>query len=154
MASDPLFVPGRRVPAADLNALSPDPVAYVPVWANVTLGSGVTNQGWWWQIGREVNWVVELILGTGGDVTGTIEMDYPSNGGGAPACDASMATAFVGLFWASLGASTRHVGSGVGDVDGITRIAGSGTATGWNASDPFNWVASSALRGQGRYIAA
>lgn len=154
MASDPLFVPGRRLPAADLNALSPDPIAYTPTWTLVTLGTtGLLNEGWWWSSGREIKWVVELILGTGGDVTGVMGMEYPSSAG-APACDPTMASAFVATFWASEGASNRFSGSGVGTDAGITRIVGDATPSGWTTTVPFNWVAGSTIRGQGSYIAA
>lgn len=151
MASDPLFLPGQRLPAGDLNLLSPDPIAWTPNWVNVTLGTGATNNGWWWRIGREINWCVDLTLGTGGDVSGVIEMDYDA---GMPEPEATMVAAFVCAVWANITTSTRYAGTAIGDADGITRFVSNGTATGWNASQPGDWQASSALRAQGKYIAA
>ena len=39
MTADPLFLPGERLPASKLNDLSPDPVAFTPIWTNVTVST-------------------------------------------------------------------------------------------------------------------
>lgn len=149
MTADPLFLAGEILPAGKLAALSPDPTPFTPTWTGVTLGTtGLLNVGVAWQIGREVNFALRLVLGTGGDVTATISVDLPV------AADAAYTDYYVASVFGALNANSRYSGAGVFSSTQVSRLVNSATNIGWNASQPFDWVAGSDLRIQGRYIAA
>jgi hypothetical protein len=53
--------------------------AFTPSWNNVTLGSGETNVGRYFLMGKTLFVTADLTLGTGGSVSGTLSMDLPNS---------------------------------------------------------------------------
>lgn len=128
---------------------------WTPSWTNVILGTGASNIGRYWKNGREVNFIAKFILGTGGDVTSNIFLDW---NGQLPAAhsDFNVVQSPSAVAWASDG-NTRYVGAGIfsdGVLTRIGRFAGDGTNIAWDATQPFNWAGGALLLVQGKYLTA
>lgn len=145
---DPEFLAGETLPAGKLAALVPDPTPFVPTWSNVTLGTLGGTTGVWWRVGRLVEVAAQFTLGTGGDVTGTIEMQLP-----VPP-DPQFTDLLVGSAYAQAAPSNRIAGVVIIGPTSLSRFISQNTNIGWNATQPFDWGNGHILRVQARYIAA
>lgn len=126
---------------------------WTPSWTNVVLGSGATNVGRYWKIGREVNFVAHLILGTGGDVTSNLFLSWagqlPDAHSDFGANNMPVATA-----WAD-SANNRFGGVGImsdGNNQRVGRFVSDGTNIAWDATQPFNWASGASISVAGKYL--
>lgn len=148
-------------------------INYTPVINNITLGTGGVSQGQYFRVAHNgllnataIYWRVHIGLGTGGDVTGTIQFGLP----GVPEIWAAAGADLmkqVGL--ASAGqsltpgsaatnsgivicANATAVGSG-GETQQMVDVTPDANTSGslWNAALPFDWAANAHLWAQGWY---
>ena len=127
---------------------------WTPAWVGLTLGTtGLVNVGRYWTNGREVNFAIHLILGTGGAATTTISLSWS---GILPAAHADFAAnnLVVANGWCDV-STGRHDGSGI-MADGINtrvgRFVSSATSVGWGVGVPGTWAAGSQLNITGKYL--
>lgn len=148
-------------------------IDYVPVVNNVTLGTGGVREGQYFRVGHNslpsasaIYYRIHIGLGTGGDVTGNIELGLPGVGelwstGGADlmkplghALGAASAAPAGSAIYAgvAIDTGTAAVGPG-GETQGILRITPDTEAAGslWAAALPFDWAANSHIWVQGWY---
>ena len=121
---------------------------FVPTWGNVTLGTGGTKDGRYWQIGKAAFIIARFTLGTGGNVTSTIHLDWAGLGPPAAHSDFNLIQAPVATAWAD-DSNLRHGGVGIfadGLLSRVSRFVGEADAIGWGTTVPFDWAAGNSLR--------
>jgi hypothetical protein len=114
--------------------------SFTPTWSNVTHGSGGTNAGRYYTLGNLVFCTVSLILGTGGDVTGTLAMTLPNSH-----TTANQTAGYVGIAKA-LDSGTSHyvlAASLTANDTSVGFFYNNSSAVGQTV--PFDWTASDTL---------
>jgi hypothetical protein len=129
-------------------------IAFTPTWANVTLGTGGRQYGHLWVVAPKViGFKAGFVLGTGGDVTGTLSLDGPAGyrvrgdegyaSAHGVALDASTSTRYAINGWQAASAGTQWV----------SRLVGDGHV-GAGAGVPFDWTVSDELHVAGVVLLA
>jgi hypothetical protein len=148
-------------------------INYTPVLNNVTLGTDGVVEGQYFRVGHNglpnavaIYWRVHIALGTGGDVTDSLEFGLP----GVPEMWSMASNMFMMQVGHALSASssnpasanclpgivicttTTAVGSG-GETQQVARVTPDSATIGslWNGSVPHDWAAGYNLWAQGWY---
>lgn len=111
---------------------------------NVTLGTGGVSFGRHFKLGRFVLVLAGFQLGTGGNVTGVIELSLPFTAANISAFTGSDAS--TGGFAACRafdpgGGNVRQSGTGVTSTNTCTNFATAGVNATWDANTPWDWNA-------------
>jgi hypothetical protein len=122
--------------------------SYTPTLTNVTLGTGGTLVGRYRQVGKTVDYRIEITLGTGGAITGTATIGLPvatASTGRAPLGDAYLSDASPATFQM---ASPVRAFSNTGLL--IVTTAGALVA----AAAPWTWASGDSILISGKLEAA
>lgn len=120
--------------------------AFTPAWANVTVGTGGTSAGRFSQVGQTVTVQLQLVLGTGGNVTGGLTLDLPRTPNVSLILNAN-SMLMVGVAGAR-DASAGTLEKGIAQLmnTGIVRFSPSDVPGGqWGTTLPFDWTVSDQL---------
>lgn len=111
---------------------------------NVTLGTGGVSYGRYFKLGRLVVVLAGFQLGTGGNVTGVIELSLPftaANISGFTGSDASTGGFAACRAFDPGGGNVRQSGTGVTAGSTCTNFATAGVNATWDANTPWDWNA-------------
>lgn len=147
-------------------------IAYTPVLQNINLGTGGSVRGQYFRVGHNglpnavsIHFRVQIALGTGGSVGGTLGFGIPgvpemwTAGGtdlmrtvGHAICSLSASPGFSGPPGILVCTATTVVGSG-GETQQLVSVTPDGDITGslWAATVPHTWAANSNIWVQGHY---
>jgi hypothetical protein len=119
---------------------------FTPVWTGVTVGTGGISAGRYVQIGQTVHVAVQLVLGTGGDVTAGINLAVPLAANLSLIFN-SNSVALSGVAGAR-DASPSALEKGVVQLlsTGVVRFTPTDVPGGqWGVTSPFDWTVNDQL---------
>lgn len=153
------WVASEIVTAAEMNAEIHDPftaiqaawTTYTPTLTGLTLGTGSSTVARYRQVGKTIDFFIQVTLGTGGAATGSITATLP-----VTALFMSWFARDCNGFHSATPATFDLVGVATSTAVLTIRVPGAGAAaiTATNATAPFTWASGDILTVQGRYEAA
>lgn len=124
--------------------------AYTPTASGVTLGTGGTLSGRYQQIGKTINFSIDLVLGTGGALTANPGFTVP----GARASLALRDVVGQAFLHDESANANRLLPVYFGTAGSTVNIADSSGSTVVNATLPWTWAQSDTIKLRGSYEAA
>lgn len=127
--------------------------AFTPSWTAVTVGTGGTSAGRFVQIGQTVHVQVQLVLGTGGDITATPFLLTPPLTPNLSLILNSSSVDLVGVAGArDASASVLEKGLVQLQSTGTIRFTPSAGAGGqWGTTSPFDWAVNDQMNARFSY---
>lgn len=108
---------------------------------NLILGSGGVTYGRYYKLGRLVLVLAGFQLGTGGDLSSTLEFNLPftaANISGFTGSDASVGGFCAARAFAN-NSSVRWSGTGIASASTMTNFVSAGASAVWTFTQPFDW---------------